>query len=76
VNSDPHWWQILWFGFVRWFLHEALPWLIRESWLLVVAALASIAAFAKSVYRWLQDTDWELMVNRIFPRKKDRPKRS
>jgi hypothetical protein len=68
----------------EWLIKEG-PELLRGSRILIAAMLVVLAAIAKSTwrwltskaesaYRWLQETDWELMVNRIFPRKKGRPK--
>jgi hypothetical protein len=39
---------------------------------LLVAVGSATAAVFRPMYRWLRETDWELMVNRVFPRKKDR----
>lgn len=72
-NSHSGIWAYLSFRVVRWLWREG-PELLSNSKVLIVALFTVLAAAAKSVFRWLRETDWELMVNRVFPRKKDRPK--
>jgi hypothetical protein len=87
VNADPnsHWhfpWALLIWQALSSLYKEVWPVLEKEVWPalkeavwpLTVAFFAAIAAFARLMVGWFRETDWELMVNRVFPRKKDRPK--
>jgi hypothetical protein len=87
VNPDPnsHWhfpWALWIWRALRSLYEEVWPVLEKEVWPalkeavwpLTVAFFAAIAAFGNAVVGWFRETDWELMVNRVFPRKKDRGK--
>ena len=43
-----------------------------EHWVPIAwaAVIAFIASCAKGIYKWCAETDWERMVNRVFPRKR------
>ena len=70
MSPDHPWYWYLVVVTVRYLMHEVIPWLVREAIVLNLATCAAVFAGVAAFYQWGANTDWERMVNRIFPKKK------